>query len=243
MDFGLTDKTIVKHFLTLTETVLTTKQARQAADLIKEKAKTLFLEKLEATENKLDFLDRFSKEFFWTDNFHSERNWYNDYNKINDGFVLDNWDFVKAELGIESTQIIIIEKKEYRTLLDYKAMLWDLLELKSGKENLTSYWKWDGVFRALTPYKKSLTKKNGSLNINSEFIKKIQLKTESDKTRVVIKRDNDTLNYFIKSLFKAKKDSVGYLQEKASRERNTELAVLHINLDKLTVIRLTEMRF
>ena len=47
MDFSMGDKTLVKHFLSLTETFLTTKQARQAADFLKELVMSDFLEALE----------------------------------------------------------------------------------------------------------------------------------------------------------------------------------------------------
>ena len=87
MNLGMTNKTLVKYFLDLTETSLTEKQASEAAELIKNKVKEEFLIELEKATDKLDFLNRFSKKWFWTDNDHSTTDWFYNFNRINDSII------------------------------------------------------------------------------------------------------------------------------------------------------------
>lgn len=242
MDFGLTDKTLVLHFLSLTETALTAKQAREAANIIKDLVKKEFLEQLESAPDKLNFLNSELYNFFWTHNDHRSANWFYDFNRINDDLVLKHWDAVKEKLGIQSVQIITIEKKEYRTYLDYLALKKKIFKLIEEKRELYR-WEWRGTLREITPFKKALTKKDDSLNYNSEFLKKLEFKKTSNKTLIVIKRNNKQLEQFIKDVLKAKKESVIYFKKKQENKREKQEIELELNYGRLMSIRLQEMRF
>ena len=90
MNLGMTNKTLVKYFLELTETSLTEKQAETAAEIIREAVKKDFLEALEKSEDKLEFLNNEAKEQFWSDTDHCAGNWFFNYGRIHDHIIKKN---------------------------------------------------------------------------------------------------------------------------------------------------------
>ena len=240
MNLGMTNKTLVKYFLELTETSLTEKQASEAVELIKAKVKEEFLIELEKATDKLDFLNRFSKKWFWTDNDHSTTDWFYGFNRINDSIIKENWDFVKKELGIEKFQIVEITGKEYETYLHLLLAEKDVLNLvKKGTEREAfSYWEKSRKIREVTPLKKSIFKKDGTINHNSEIYKKIELSTKSKKIKFVIKRD---LKFLIKTIFSLKKVVRETVFEK-KRNSNEEIE-LKLNESVLAILWLKERTF
>lgn len=240
MNLGMTNKTLVKHFLELTETSLTEKQASEAAELIRKKAKKEFLMELEKATDKLDFLNRFSKKWFWTDNDHSAANWFYEFNRINDSIIKENWNFIKKELGIEKLQIVEITGKEYETYLHLVLAKKGILNLvKKGTETEAFYyWEKSRKIREVTPLKKSIFKKDGTINYNSEIYKKIELSAKSKKIKFIIKRD---IKFLIKTIFSLKKTVREAVFEK---KRNSDEEIeLKLNENVLAIIWLKERTF
>ena len=240
MNLGMTNKTLVKYFLELTETSLTEKQASEAAELIRKKVKEEFLMELEKATDKLDFLNRFSKKWFWTDSYHSTTNWFYNFNRINDSIIKENWDFVKKEFGIEKFQIVEITGKEYETYLHLVLAKKDILSLvKKGTETEAFYyWEKSRKIREITPLKKSIFKKDGTINYNSEIYKKIELSAKSKKIKFVIKRD---LKFLIKTIFSLKKTARETVFER-KRNSNEEIE-LKLNESVLAILWLKERTF
>ena len=243
MDFSMGDKTLVKHFLSLTETVLTTKQARQAADFLKELVMSDFLEALEKAEDKLEFLNKEPSRWFWLDKDYSYNNWFYNYDRINDNIILEKWGLVLNELKIKGTQKIILQNKDYATYLDFICLKRDFIKIiePTTERRVDQTWKWLGVIRGFSIFKKALTNKNGFLEQNSEFSKKMELKKESDKIIIAVKRDKKILDKLIKKILKTEKNSEFLLSgyQKNAREKH----ILTVDHSVLTIIRLIEMRF
>lgn len=236
----MTSKTLVKHFLELTETSLTEKQAIEASEIIKEEVKKEFLEALEKAENKLDFLNNNTKKWFWSYNDHSESNWFYNFNRIHDSIIKKKWDLVKEKLGIEKFQIVEISGKEYETYLHLLLAKEEILTIvkKGATTEYLSRWEKLPRLREITPLKKSIFKKNGEINRNSEIYKKIELSKTSKKFKLKVKRDIKHLKKII-FLFKEK---VRETKIEKGRYDKYELE-LKLNENILGILWLKERKF
>ena len=100
------------------------------------------------------------------------------------------------------------------------------------------YWEKSRKIREITPLKKSIFKKDGTINRNSEIYKKIELSAKSKKIKFVIKRN---LKFLIKTIFSLKKVTRETVFEK-KRNSNEEIE-LKLNESVLAILWLKERTF